>query len=120
MMQDNIEPIREMAGVQSTTSNLWNEYYRLSGLAINGGRSVVEAELVSLLLKVTEPALQARIYNDLGVLESLDYRQSAAIRSFRLAIELQPEWPLPQENLSHLQRQRNSFGSRNGTPRTRV
>ncbi len=96
------------------SDELRDEYRRLSQLAVRGEWKVAGRGLANLLDSVSDPILQARIQNDLGVLATVEGRLAEARQAFSAAASLSPSWSVPRDN--QLRLIRHETGSSVGTP----
>lgn len=83
---------------------LWEDYAATNRLAVGGEWQAATQQLAALAGRLLEPALAARVHNDLGVLAVLSSDLTSAREAFRQAIALQPEWMTPQQNVARLRR----------------
>lgn len=81
---------------------LWEKYRNCSQLATRGDRQAAAIELGRLLSVTTDASLLAHVQNDLGVLAGLEGRIADADKSFVAAMNVDPNWSVPQENRRHL------------------
>lgn len=80
----------------------WTQYRYWTQVAMRGDCQQAAEGMAKLFTIISDDSLRARIYNDLGVVASLNGQVDEAKRQFTSALSLAPEWSVPRENLRWL------------------